>query len=263
LGIKVAVSGKGGVGKTTIAGALARAWAMQGKRVLAVDADPVNHLSTTLGIPPEKMPVPLSKMSELIEERTGVPVGDSFGKLFKLNPKVDDIPDKYAALSPDGVRLLVLGTIERASSGCFCPENALLRTLLDHIMLLRDDFLVVDMEAGLEHLGRGSSKGLDVLLLVVEPGQRSIDTAVRIRDLAKELGIRRTEVILNKVTDAGQVEEVERQLKASGLTLMASIPHDPGLIAADLKGVPAYSLSADSPAIAAIKGITTALERFQ
>lgn len=263
MGIKVAVSGKGGVGKTTIAGALARYWALQGKRVLAIDADPVNHLAATIGITQDKMPVPLSKMSELIEERTGVPQGDSFGKLFRLNPKVDDIPEKYATLSPDGVRLLVLGTIERASSGCFCPENALLRTLLDHIMLLRDDFLVVDMEAGLEHLGRGSSKGLDLLLLIVEPGQRSLDTAVRIRDLAKELGIKRTGVILNKVTDASQIEEVDAKLKAEGLELISSIPYDPVLIAADLKGIPSYSLSADSPAMSAIKDIVSRLERIR
>jgi CO dehydrogenase maturation factor len=263
LGIKVAVSGKGGVGKTTIAGALARSWALQGKRVLAVDADPVNHLASTLGIPPEKMPVPLSKMSELIEERTGVAPGDSFGKLFKLNPKVDDIPEKYAALSPDGVRLLVLGTIRHAGSGCFCPENALLRTLLDHLVLLRDDFLVVDMEAGLEHLGRGSSRGLDVLLLIVEPGQRSLDTAARIKELAAELGIKRVEVVLNKANNKEQVDTVAKKIGEIGLRLIASVPFDPALINADLKGVPAYSLSADSPAISEINSITGKLEAMQ
>lgn len=259
MGLKVAVSGKGGVGKTTIAGAIARAWAKEGKRVIAVDADPVNHLGTVLGIPAVKLPTPLSKMSELIEERTGVMPGDSFGKMFRLNPRVDDIPDSYSALGEDGVRLLVLGTIECASSGCFCPENALLRTLIDHLILERDDYLIIDLEAGLEHLGRGSSRGLDVLLLVVEPGQRSIDTAGRIHALAKELGIKRIEAILNK----SRAPEAEAQMKARlselGISLLGVIPYDPLFEEADIAGVSPFSLSGKSSGLDALSRIASKL----
>ena len=260
MGIKIAVSGKGGVGKTTIAGAIARSWATQGKRVLAVDADPVNHLGIVLGIPKDKLPTPLSKMSELIEERTGVAPGESFGKLFRLNPKVDDIPDKYSVVNEDGVRFLVLGTIECASSGCFCPENALLRTLIDHLILERDDYLVIDLEAGLEHLGRGSSKGLDVLLLIVEPGQRSIETADRIQTLAAELGIKRVEAVLNKSRDVDSDKRVRMRMEELGIPLLGAIPYDPIFEEADLNGVSPHSISRSSPGLNALSEIARNLE---
>lgn len=260
MGLKIAVSGKGGVGKTTIAGAIARNWAGKGMQVLAVDADPINHLGFVLDIPKEKQPTPLSQMNTLIEERTGVPPGDSFGKLFRMNPKVDDIPEKYAVSAENGVRLLVLGTIENACSGCFCPENALLRTLIDHLVLRRDDYLVVDMEAGLEHLGRGSSKDIDVLLIIVEPGQRSISTAERIRDLGRDLGIKRIEVVLNKMDRQENEKIIMEKIKELELPVIGSIPYDPLLEEADLRGVSPFAIADSSPAIDAISSIANNLQ---
>ena len=263
MGIKVAVSGKGGVGKTTIAGAIAISWAKQGKRVLAVDADPVNHLGIILNISKDRQPTPLSKMSELIEERTGVAPGESFGKLFRLNPRVDDIPDKYSAVNEDGVRLLVLGTIECASSGCFCPENALLRTLIDHLVLEIDDYLVIDLEAGLEHLGRGSSKGLDILLLIVEPGQRSIETADRIKTLAMELGIKRVEAILNKSRSPNSERLMKSRMEELGIPLLGTVPYDQLFEEADINGVSPFSISRSSPGLNALSEIAVKLNRSQ
>lgn len=255
MGLKIAVSGKGGVGKTTVAGAIARSWALNGKRVLAVDADPVNHLADMLGIPEDNRPEPLSSMNELIEERTGVAPGMSFGKLFRMNPKVDDIPARYSVAAPNGARLLVLGTIDLAGSGCFCPESALLRTLIDHLVLMSDDYLVVDMEAGLEHLGRGSSRGIDLLLIVVEPGHRSIETAEKIRALADGIGIRRVKIVMNKVDSRSAADQVSAMLKESGLQIIGCVPRDPLLEEADLRGVSPFAIAEHSPAMDALSKI--------
>jgi len=255
VGLKIAVSGKGGVGKTTVAGAIARSWALSGKRVLAVDADPVNHLADVLGIPVDQRPEPLSSMNELIEDRTGVAPGMSFGKLFRMNPKVDEIPARYSVRAPNGARLLVLGTIDFAGSGCFCPESALLRTLIDHLVLMSDDYLVVDMEAGLEHLGRGSSRGIGLLLVVVEPGHRSVETAKKIRALADGIGIQRIEVVMNKVDSRDAQEQISAMLSDSGMHMIGCVPRDPLLEEADLKGVSPFAIAEHSPAIDALSKI--------
>jgi CO dehydrogenase maturation factor len=237
LGVKIAVAGKGGVGKTTIVGSLARVLARGGSRVLAVDADPAAHLHVVLEIPDSKLPNPISQELDLIEERTGARPGAKTGPFFRLNPKVDDIPDKYCAEGADGVRLLVLGEIREPGSGCFCPENAILRSLLEHVVLERDDVVVIDMEAGFEQFGRATCRGVDVLIVVIEPGARSIDTAAKICMLAKEMGIRRIRVVANRVQGEGDRVKVSALASKHGLGELFFLPFSNAVRDADLMGV--------------------------
>jgi CO dehydrogenase maturation factor len=199
--MKIAVSGKGGVGKTTLAGVMARVLADRGHRVLAIDADPDANLASAIGISQEKLKdiKPLAQMRDLIEERTGATKG-SYGAYFKLNPQVEDLPDRFS-VSRDGVKLMVLGTIPQGGGGCFCPENVVLKSLLAHLFIEREEYLIVDMEAGLEHLGRGTTAYMDALIVVVEPGRRSFQTAGQVKALADDLGIKRVCVVGNKVAD--------------------------------------------------------------
>ncbi len=180
--MKVAISGKGGVGKTTLAGVMARVLAAAGHKVLAIDADPDANLASAVGIPQEELKnlKPLAGMRELIEERTGATKG-AYGAYFKLNPQVEDLPDRFS-LERDGVKLMVLGTIPQGGGGCFCPENVVLKSLLAHVFIEREEYLIVDMEAGLEHLGRGTTAYMDALIVVVEPGRRSLQTARQVKD---------------------------------------------------------------------------------
>ena len=162
--MKIAISGKGGVGKTTLAGVMARILADQGRKVLAIDADPDSNLASAIGLPKEALGklLPIASMTSLIEERTGSKKG-TFGSMFKLNPKVDDLPDEMG-VTYQGVKLLLLGCIPQGGGGCFCPENVLLKNLVRHLLVQREEALIIDMEAGLEHLGRGSTGSVDALI---------------------------------------------------------------------------------------------------
>lgn len=233
--MKIAIAGKGGVGKTTIAAALAMLFSGDQKNVVAIDADPDSNLASALGVPKQtrEQIVSLSQMYDLIEERTGVRPGGSYGALFSLTPKVDDLLDRYA-VDVNGVKLMVLGTIKTANSGCFCPENALLKAFLNHLILNRDDTLLMDMEAGLEHLGRGTTKNINILLVIVEPGMKSLETAQKIKMLAKELGIKRILAIANKVRTEEEKAAIKRELKAIEMDILGSLPYDEEVSAADL-----------------------------
>ncbi len=229
--MKIAVTGKGGVGKTTFAAVLARLYAEQGRTVLTADVDPDSNLGLALGFTPEELSriVPISKMRELIAERTGSE-GGGFGKFFKINPRVDDIPEKFA-IEKNGVRLLVMGTVETGGAGCVCPEHVVLRRLISHLVIQRDEVVIMDMEAGLEHLGRGTADSMDRFIVVVEPGARSVQTYHQIKKLAADLGIRKVSVVGNKVQ--GEQDEAFLRREIPEEDLLGMIRYSQEVAAAD------------------------------
>jgi len=231
----LAISGKGGVGKTTLAASLARLFASEGRDVIAIDADLDANLAAALGVPDGEAIQPICQMTELIAERTDSgPRG--YGKLFKLNPTVSDIPDTYSIVH-DGVRLMVLGAPKRGGDGCACPENVFLRNLLSHLVLQRDEMLIVDLEAGIEHLGRATCANIDALIVVVEPGRRSAQTASTVRRMADEIGIRHVFLAANKIRSPHDLERLRGSLP-EGVPLLGAISFDPELMTADLEGRP-------------------------
>ncbi|HEU0265536.1 MAG TPA: carbon monoxide dehydrogenase accessory protein CooC, partial [Geobacterales bacterium] len=232
--MKIAVSGKGGVGKTTLAGALARLYASAGRTVLAVDADPDCNLASAVGLPPEQAELikPLADEADLIEARTGARPGSS-GGIFALNPKVDDLADRYGVIHA-GVRLLVMGKAKGAGSGCYCPENSLIRRLLAHLVVRADEVVILDMEAGIEHLTRGTGRHVDAFLVVVEPGQRSLQTARQVLELAHGLGIQKVWLVGNKVRSAEDERFITDGLPQ--IPLLGFIPYAADVVAADLAG---------------------------
>lgn len=234
--MKIAISGKGGVGKTTIAGIMARTLAERGFKVLAIDADPNANLGLTLGIPPEVVQkiVPISKNIKLIKEKTGVRP-ESYGTLFRLSFRVDDIVDNFTIRSPDGVNLLIMGTVTSAGEGCTCPANALIRALLRHVLVKRDEFVIVDMEAGIEHLGRGTAEHVDCMLIVVEPNLKSIETAKKIYSLSRELKIKNIFAVGNKIFNTNDESIIKETYGDTG-TLLGFIPYDEKIKKADAEG---------------------------
>ncbi len=241
--MKIAITGKGGVGKTTIAGAFARLYKDKGYKVLAVDADPDANLGSAIaGVSKiQQEIVPISQMKKLIEERTGAKPG-TVGSFFKINPKVDDIPEKLGT-ELLGIKLLVLGGVEKGGGGCICPESALLRSLLRNLLLERDEVVIMDMEAGIEHLGRGTAESVDVFVIVVEPGLRSIETAKSIRNLARDIGIEKIFLVVNKVRDSekGCVEEKIRK-EIPDLPIISWISENQKVRLADIEGKSSYDL---------------------
>ncbi|MHC4742308.1 MAG: ATP-binding protein [Planctomycetota bacterium] len=235
-GTKIAIGGKGGVGKTTVCAVWAEIFAEDGADVLALDADPTTSLASAFGIAAEQSPEPLISMKELIAERTGT-TKEALGAYFKMNPKVSDLPEKYSldvGNSPENrLKLLVLGAITHGGGGCACPEGAFLKALLTHSMLQREEVVLVDLAAGVEFMGRASVQGVEALVLVVEPGARSIETANHMAVMAGELGIGCVGVIANKVTDPAQTATIESQLK--NVPLLGSLPYSSALQQADLR----------------------------
>ncbi len=240
-GAKIAIGGKGGVGKTTVCAILAQLFAEGGYDVLAIDADPDVNLASAFGIPSEDSPEPLIKMKELIAERTGT-AKDTLGAYFKLNPKVSDVPEEYWH-ETNGLKLLVLGAITQAGAGCACPEGAFLKALLTHTMLQRKEVVMVDLAAGVEFMGRASVQGIDALVLVVEPGSRSIETANKMAQMARKLGIGLVGAIVNKVVEPSQGDLIKSQLKDA--VLLGTLKYSRALQEADLNRTPVFGADAE------------------
>ena len=250
--MKIAVTGKGGVGKTTIAATLARLYAAEGKKVYAVDVDPDSNFGLALGFSEEKLEqiVPISKMRRLIEERTGADQSNTF---YKVNPKVNDIPDIYGR-EYKGVKLLVLGTVETAGGGCVCPENVMLKRIINDLVLHKNEIAILDMEAGLEHLGRGTTAGMDQFIVVIEPGARSIQTYRNVKRLAEGLGVKKVRVIANKIREKADEDYIKSKIPAEDL--LGFVHYNTEVMDADREGMSPYDFSETTTAeIAAIKEI--------
>lgn len=254
--MKIAVTGKGGVGKTTLSAVLCHLFAADGKRVIALDADPDANLAQALGVPPDKISTlrPIADMAELIEERTGAKPGN-LGGMFKLNPRVDDLPEGLG-YKLDNITLLVTGKSKSAASGCYCPENVLLRRLLKHLVVERNEIVVVDMEAGIEHLTRGTAEAVDAFIVVVEPGQRSIQTARTVKEMAKGLGVREVFVVANKIRNDGDIAFLREHL--GDMALLGAVHFNQSVMDADVNGVSPYGNA--SEAVQDIREIKKRLE---
>ena len=238
--MKIAVSGKGGVGKSTIAASIALLLAQKNMRVLALDADPDANLAAALGIPAAKKITPVSAEIALIEERTGAKV-DQYGQIFKLNPQVSDVADKLA-VKHNGVELLVLGAVKRGGGGCACPENIFIKALVSDLVLHNNETLIMDMEAGIEHLGRATVTGVHVMVIVVEPGQRALDCANTVIRMSKEIGLTNFVIVGNKITCDNDQRFINEQItgnrELSGAPLVF-LPYSEGIRNSDRDGISA------------------------
>ena len=233
--IKIAITGKGGVGKTTLSGTMA-CLLSQTYKVFAIDADPDMNLASSLGI--HSKITPISKMRDLIKDRTGAEAGSSFGEVFKMNPKISDLPESLSINYDEKgmLKLLVMGTVDKGGDGCVCPASVLLKALMRNIILKKDEMVILDMEAGVEHLGRKTAEAVDVMIIVVEPGLKSLETAERIKRLANDIGINKILSVVNKVSNPEEEEFVKNKLGELGVEVIGIIPRDPVVIMADMEG---------------------------
>jgi len=252
---KIAISGKGGVGKTTLAALLAHIFAERGISVIAIDADVAGGLAEALGLPRELAArvTPISEMEDLIYERTGAKPGAP-GGFFSLNPRVDDIPDRFS-VSHRGIRFLRLGAIESGGSGCICPESSLLRALVTHLLLYNEEMLILDMEAGVEHLGRATAQAVDAFIAVVEPGRRSLQTAARVEELAGDIGIKRVYAVGNKVRSESDRSFIQEN---SPVPVLGYLSTNAELTEADMRGLGIFDAAPRT--VEEVREIVAALE---
>ena len=253
--MKLAITGKGGVGKTTLSSTLARLYADEGRTVLAADVDPDANLGLALGLSQEEVDaiIPISKMRDLAKERTGASDDNRF---YKLNPYVADIPEKFAK-TVNGVKLLVMGTVDVGGSGCVCPEHVMQKSILSSLTYRKNDVVIMDMEAGLEHLGRGTAMNMDQFIVVIEPGARSVQTYRNVKRLANDLGVKRVRVVANKIRDDRDEEFIRGAIPAEDL--LGCIHYNPEIMDADRNGKSPYDFS--PAAIEEIRKIKDILDR--
>ena len=253
--MKIAIAGKGGVGKTFVSATLSRLLARDGYEVLAVDADPNLNLGYSLGIDYDESNsiIPLSDNEELVREKTGVSPEQALGNIFNMNPRVNDIVDRFAVNAPDDVKLLVMGTVKGGGTGCMCGANALLRVLLQHMLIQRGEVLIMDMVAGLEHLGRGTARRMDAMLVVIEPRMKSVDTVRRILKMADEIEVETVLAVGNKVLRPKDEAFVLEKMAELGVPVISIIPYDQIVADADMEGVPVIDYNVESPAVQAVK----------
>ena len=255
--MKIAITGKGGVGKTTLSGTLAFLLSRTYK-VFAIDADPDMNLASSMGI--HTKITPISKMRDLIKERTGAEPGSSFGEVFKINPNISDLPETMSVKvkDDDSLKLLVMGTVDKGGEGCICPASVLLKALMRNLILKKDEIVILDMEAGIEHLGRRTAEAVDVMVIVVEPGLKSLETAERIKRLAADIGVKNIVVVINKVFSESEEEFVTSKLKELSLEVLGSIPRDDKVVLADMEG----KILLDYPESAALKSMQEIAENL-
>ncbi len=232
--MKIAVSGKGGVGKTLIAGGIACSFASKELKTIAIDADPSPNLALTLGLPLDETRkiMPISKNKELIESKTST----EYPGVYRLSFTVDDVLRNFSVRTPFGVNLIVMGTVQSVGSGCTCPANAVIRALLRHLVVERNEVVILDMEAGVEHLGRGTAQHVDIMLVVADANMKSLETAKHIHDLAANAGIKQVFLVGNKIGSSIQTEAVRGFAEKNGLAVLDFVPFDQNVVEAEMRG---------------------------
>jgi CO dehydrogenase maturation factor len=232
--MKVAVSGKGGVGKTLIAGGLARGFAERGLKTMAIDADSSPNLALTLGLSVEEARkiVPITENKELVDSKTST----GYSGVYNLNFTVDDIVRDYSVSTPLGVNLIVMGTVQSMGSGCMCAPNAVIRALLRHLVVERGEAVVLDLEAGVEHIGRGTARAVDALLIVADSNLKSLEIAKHIHDMATAAGMKQLYLVGNRVMNETQKEAIKTFAEKNGLNILTFVPFDQKVTEADMLG---------------------------
>ncbi len=262
--MKIAIAGKGGVGKTFVAATLSRLLAQDGYKVLAVDADPNLNLAYSLGVEYEiaNKITPLSDNEDLIKEKTGVSPEEALGNMFNMTPNVNDVVDRFGVNAPDNVKLLIMGTVKGGGTGCMCGANAMLRVLIQHMLIQRDEVLVMDMVAGLEHLGRGTARRMDAMLVVIEPRMKSVDTVRRILKMAEDIEVKTVLAVGNKVMREKDEAFIYKKMKELNVPVISMIPYDQAVADADMEGIPTIDYNSDSNAVKAVKELEQELLKY-